>query len=71
MILTTIEDKFQQLNSDDGKSLFENREYEKNEVPYYFKEAYRPLDITMEDCLAKYIEIPDEEIIINTQQYDN
>lgn len=51
------------LNSDEGKSLFENREYEENETPYYFKEAYLPISITMEDCLAKYNEVLDSKIV--------
>ena len=76
MILTTIENKFQQLNSDDGKSLFENRKYGENETPYYFKEAFRPLNITMEDCLRDYLEILDSEIklpetIINNNNESN
>lgn len=61
MILKEYNDKMNILNSDEGKSLFENKE---NETPYYFKEAYLPVSLTMEDCLAKYIEILDTEIII-------
>ena len=63
MILKEYNDKMNILNSDNGKSLFENREYEENETPYYFKEAYLPISITMEDCLAKYNEVLDTEII--------
>ena len=68
MILKEYNDKMNILNSDNGKSLFENREYEENETPYYFKEAYLPVSITMEDCLAKYSEILDSEIIIPTTE---
>lgn len=51
------------LNSDEGKSLFENKEYEENETPYYFKEGYLPVSLTMEDCLAKYNEVLDSKIV--------
>ena len=61
MILKEYNDKMNILNSDEGKSLFENKEYEENKTPYYFKEAYLPISITMEDCLAKYLEILDSE----------
>lgn len=64
MILKEYDDKMNILNSDENKSLFESREYEENETPYYFKEAYLPVSITMEDCLVKYNEILDSEIII-------
>ena len=64
MILRKYDNKMNILNSDEGKSLFENKEYEENETPYYFKEGYLPVSITMEDCLAKYNEILDSEIII-------
>lgn len=67
MILKKIENKYQQLNSDENKSLFENKEYGENETPYYFKEAFRPLNITMDDCLQDYLEIDDSEIQINKQ----
>ena len=63
MILKEYNDKMNILNSDEGKSLFENKEYE-DELPYYFKEAYLPINLTMEDCLDKYNEILDTEIII-------
>ena len=64
MILKGYDNKMNILNSDEGKSLFDNKEYEENETPYYFKEGYLPVSITMEDCLAKYNEILDSEIII-------
>ena len=64
MILRKYDNKMNILNSDEGKSLFENKEYKENETPYYFKEGYLPVSITMEDCLAKYNEILDSEIII-------
>ena len=64
MILKEYNDKMNILNSDEGKSLFENREYEENETPYYFKEAYLPVGLTMEDCLERYLEILDEEMIV-------
>ena len=64
MILKEYNDKMNILNSDEGKSLFENKEYEENETPYYFKEGYLPVSITMEDCLAKYSEVLDSEIVI-------
>ena len=63
MILKEYNDKMNILNSDEGKSLFENKEYE-NKIPYYFKEAYLPVSLTMEDCLSKYSEVLDSEIII-------
>ena len=65
MILKEYNDKMNILNSDEGKSLFENKEYEEEELPYYFKEAYLPINLTIEDCLAKYLEILDSEIIDN------
>ena len=68
MILKEYNDKMNILNSDEGNSLFENREYEENETPYYFKEAYLPVSITMEDCSSKYNEILDSEIIIPTTE---
>ena len=68
MILKEYNDKMNILNSDEGKSLFENKEYE-NEIPYYFKEAYLPVGLTMEDCLSKYSEVLDSEII-NTEGND-
>ena len=61
MILKEYNDKINILNSDEGKSLFENKEYEENEIPYYFKEAYLPVNLTIEDCLGKYLEILDSE----------
>ena len=61
MILKEYNDKMNILNSDEGKSLFENKEYK---IPYYFKEAYLPINLTMEDCLAKYSEVLDTEIVI-------
>ena len=64
MILKEYNDKMNILNSDENKSLFESREYEENEIPYYFKEAYLPVSLTMEDCLSKYSEVLDSEIII-------
>ena len=64
MILKEYDDKMNILNSDEGKSLFENKEYEENETPYYFKEGYLPIGLTMEDCLSKYSEVLDSEIII-------
>ena len=64
MILRKYDNKMNILNSDEGKSLFENKEYEENETPYYFKEGYLPVSITMEDCLAKYSEVLDSEIVI-------
>lgn len=64
MILKEYNDKMNILNSDEGKSLFENKEYEEKEIPYYFKGAYLPVGLTMEDCLAKYNEILDTEIIM-------
>lgn len=63
MILKEYNDKMNILNSDEGKSLFENKEYEEDELPYYFKEAYLPVNLTIEDCLRKYLEILDREII--------
>ena len=63
MILKEYNDKMNILNSDEGKSLFENKEPEENKTPYYFKEAYLPVSLTMEDCLDKYSEILDSEII--------
>ena len=63
MILKEYNDKMNILNSDENKSLFESREYEENETPYYFKEAYLPVSLTMEDCLAKYNELLDSEIV--------
>ena len=63
MILKEYDDKMNILNSDEGKSLFENKEYEENETPYYFKEAYLPVGLTMEDCLAKYNEVLDSKIV--------
>lgn len=65
MILKEYNDKMNILNSDEGKSLFENKEYKEDESPYYFKEAYLPVNLTIEDCLAKYLEILDSEIINN------
>ena len=67
MILKEYNDKMNILNSDEGKSLFENKEYEEEELPYYFKEAYLPVGLTMEDCLEKYNEIVDTEIIIHQE----
>lgn len=64
MILRKYDNKMNILNSDEGKSLFENKEYEENETPYYFKEGYLPVSITMEDCLAKYNEVLDSKIVI-------
>lgn len=61
MTLKEYNDKMNILNSDEGKSLFENKEYEENEIPYYFKKAYLPINLTMEDCLVKYLEILDSE----------
>ena len=63
MILKEYNDKMNILNSDEGKSLFENKEYEEEELPYYFKEAYLPVGLTMEDCLEKYNEVVDSEIV--------
>ena len=67
MILKEYNDKMNILNSDNDKSLFENKEYEENETPYYFKEGYLPISITMEDCLAKYNEVLDSEIPIQEE----
>lgn len=61
MILKEYNDKMNILNSDEGKSLFENKEYGEDELPYYFKEAYLPVNLTIEDCLAKYLEILDSK----------
>ena len=63
MILRKYDNKMNILNSDEGKSLFENKEYEENKTPYYFKEGYLPVSLTMEDCLAKYNEVLDSEIV--------
>ena len=71
MRLKEYDNKMNILNSDEGKSLFENKEYEENEIPYYFKEAYLPVSLTIEDCLAKYNEILDSEIIIPTTEQIN
>ncbi len=71
MILKEYNDKMNILNSDENKSLFESREYEENETPYYFKEAYLPVSLTMEDCLAKYNEILDSEIVIADEDEKN
>ena len=62
MILKEYNDKMNILNSDENKSLFESREYEENEIPYYFKEAYLPVNLTIEDCLGKYLEILDSKL---------
>ena len=64
MILKEYNDKRNILNSDEGKSLFENKE---NEIPYYFKEAYLPINLTIEDCLTKYNEVLDSEIPIQEE----
>lgn len=52
------------LVCDDNISLYENKEYSEGETPYYFKEAYLPLDITLEYCMNKYLEILDTDKII-------
>lgn len=64
-------DVYKELHSDDGKSLYLNKMYEDNETPHYFKITLIDNDATLQDCLSTYLEIPDSEIIINTQQYDN
>lgn len=65
MKIIEINNNLKKLVSDEGKSLYENREYEENETPYYFKEGYLPLTTTLEECKERYNEINDEEIIIN------
>ena len=59
-------------------SLYENKEYIENEIPYYFKTAYLPLDLDLEYCKSKYLEITDEEKILpiiedeyNNKEYNN
>lgn len=64
MKIIEINNKLKKLVSDEGKSLFENKEYKENEIPYYFKEAFLPVNLTMKDCLGKYNEVVDSEIII-------
>ncbi len=53
-----IEDeKFNILRADESKQLTYNEEQEE---PYYFKEAYIPKKITLEECKEKFIEIDKE-----------
>ena len=64
MKIIEINKNLKKLVSDEGKSLYENREYLEDETPYYFKEGYLPLTATLEECKERYNEILDSEIII-------
>lgn len=55
MILTN--DKI--LYSEEGKSLVEKTD----EFKYYFKKAFMPPTATIEECLSRFDEILDSEII--------
>lgn len=70
-IITQIENNYNILTSEENMSLYENKEYLENEIPYYFKTAYLPLDLDLEYCKSKYLEITDEEKILPIIEEDN
>lgn len=77
-IITQIEYNYNILTSEENMSLYENKEYLENEIPYYFKTAYLPLDLDLEYCMNKFLEIPDEEKTLpiiedeyNNKEYNN
>ena len=78
MKIIETEFNYKILVCDDNISLYENKEYSEGETPYYFKEAYLPLNLDLEYCKSKYLEIPDEEKILpiiedeyNNKEYNN
>lgn len=52
-------EKFNILEAEKGKQL-RDKEQNENEDIYYFKEAYLPKSMTLEECEEKFIEVEDE-----------
>lgn len=49
-------EKFNMLIADTDKVLIDKEEVEK-ENPYYFKEAYIPKTMTLQECKEKFVEV--------------
>lgn len=52
--------KFNILKAEEGKVLRDKEQLENEEV-YYFKEAYMPKNITLEECEEKFVEFVEVE----------
>jgi len=51
-------EKFNKLVPEEGKQLRDKKQDENEEI-YYFKEAYLPKNMTLEECKEKFEEVED------------
>lgn len=49
-------EKFNMLIAEEGKQLIDKEEVE-SEEKYYFKQAYIPKKMTLEECKEKFVEV--------------